>query len=186
VDRRIVSILFMLPLVISAGLGASSDETELVIVPTALRPSAIADVVQANAWTPAAEPLPFYVNPALNVDFARPLPALRPGRDVGKSLFDLNLVAVLGLNLADYLTTREALKYPGLEESNPLMKPFVKSPALFAAVKLGTTALTYWSMKSIFKKNRTAAWVLTTASNILIGYVVANNLQHIQRAKHLR
>ena len=63
------------------------------------------------------------------------------------------------------------------------MKPFVKSPVAFAAIKVGTTALTYWSMKSIFKRNKTVAWVMTTASNVLLSYVVANNVRLIQGAR---
>jgi hypothetical protein len=63
------------------------------------------------------------------------------------------------------------------------MKPFVKSPLAFAAAKLGTTALSYWSMKSLFKRNRTVAWIMTTASNALLSYVVANNCRLIQGAR---
>lgn len=119
--------------------------------------------------------------PALNVPLR--LPAYRPAVRSGKAIFDANLVLMVGLNVADYLSTREALKYPGLNETNPLMKPFVKSPAAFAAIKLGTTALSYWSMKSLFKRNRTMAWIMTTASNALLSYVVANNYRLIQGAR---
>jgi hypothetical protein len=111
------------------------------------------------------------------------LPAMRPPAGSGKALFDANLAVMIGLNLADYISTREALKYPGLEETNPLMKPFVKNPAVFAAFKIGTTALSYWSMKVIFKKNKTVAWVMATASNVFLSYVVANNLRQIQAAR---
>jgi hypothetical protein len=90
---------------------------------------------------------------------------------------------MLGLNVADYVSTRQALKYPGLAETNPLMRPFVKSPAAFAAVKFGTTALSYLSMKAIFKRNRTVAWVMTTATNALLSYAVANNYRLIQGAR---
>jgi len=107
---------------------------------------------------------------------------LRPG---GKTLFEANLILMIGLNAADYFSTREALKYPGLEESNPIMKPFVKSPAAFAAVKIGTTALSYIGFKALFKRNKTAAWILTTATNALLSYVVANNMRLIQRARAL-
>jgi len=101
----------------------------------------------------------------------------------GKAFFDANLVLMVGLNVADYFSTRAALKYPGLSETNPLMKPFVKSPAAFAAVKFGTTALSCLSMKALFKKNRTMAWIMTTASNALLSYVIANNMRLIQGAR---
>ena len=110
-------------------------------------------------------------------------PAFGPAVRSRKALFDANLVLMIGLNIADYISTREALKYPGLTETNPLMKPFVKSPAAFAAIKLGTTALSYWSMKAIFKKNKAVAWVMTTASNALLSYIVANNVRLIQGAR---
>jgi hypothetical protein len=126
--------------------------------------------------------------PALDIPLPQPtaplrLPVMRPVARPGKALFDANLALMIGLNLADYISTREAFKYPGLEETNPLMKPFVKSPAAFAALKIGTTALSYWSMKAIFKKNKTVAWVMTTASNVLLSYVVANNIRQIQAAR---
>ena len=109
--------------------------------------------------------------------------AYKPSVRAGKALFDANLALMIGLNVADYVSTRQALKVPGLEETNPLMKPFVKSPAAFAAVKAGTTALSYWSMKALFKKNKTVAWIMTTASNALLSYVVANNYRLIQGAR---
>ncbi|MGZ4886631.1 MAG: DUF5658 family protein [Candidatus Aminicenantales bacterium] len=103
--------------------------------------------------------------------------------DPGKAFFNVNLVALVALNIADYASTREALKYPGLHEFSPLVAPFARNPAAFAAVKLGTTALTYWCMKALFKKNRMVAWALTMASNLVLSYAVANNLQMIQRAR---
>jgi hypothetical protein len=146
----------------------------------------------AMALMPAPEPvqLPLiWENPALvpqlNLAIVRPFPAFQPSGNTEKALFDLNLVVLVALNVADYFSTREALKYPGLHEANPLMQPFVKSPAAFAAIKIGTTALTFWSMKALFKKNRTVAWVLTTASNVLMSYVVASNLQRIHQARAL-
>jgi len=123
--------------------------------------------------------------PALSPQMTIPprIPSFGPTVRPGKALFDANLVLMVGLNVADYISTREALKYPGLSETNPLMKPFVKSPVAFAAIKFGTTALTYVSMRAIFKRNRTVAWVMTTASNALLSYVVASNVRMIQGAR---
>jgi len=86
--------------------------------------------------------------------------------------------------VADYLSTRQALKSTGLKEGNPLMKPFVKNAALFAVVKGGTTALSVWGMNKMFRKgDKTTAWVLTMASNFILSYVVSNNMRLIQKAK---
>ena len=163
-------------------LGAADSSSEILVATALMPPTAI-------SLTPAPAPAgPYLKFEALSLappslfTIARPFGGLKPSGDVGKTLFDLNLVAMLGLNIADYVSTREALKYPGLHESNPLMRPFIKSPVAFAAVKFGTMALTYLSMKAIFKKNRTVAWVLTAASNVLLSCVVANNMQMIHQA----
>ena len=118
-------------------------------------------------------------------DFSAParIPVYGPSLKSQKTLFDANLALMIGLNVADYVTTRQALKYPGVYETNPIMRPFVKSPVAFAAIKAGTTALTYFGFKSIFKRNRTVAWVMSTASNALLSYVVAGNVRQIQAAR---
>jgi Domain of unknown function (DUF5658) len=130
----------------------------------------------ASEGTVIAVPVARYIPPVR-------MPGYKPAVRAGKALFDANLVLMVGLNIADYVSTRQALKYPGLTETNPLMKPFIKSPAAFAAVKFGTTALSYWSMKALFKRNKTVAWIMTTASNALLSYVVANNYRLIQGAR---
>ncbi len=105
------------------------------------------------------------------------------GSSFGKTAFDASLIAMVGLNVADYFSTTAALKYPGLAEGNPILKPFVKSPVAFAAVKLGFTAVSYFSAKSLFKKNKVAAWVVTMAANAALGYAVSNTVKLIGMAK---
>jgi len=170
--------------VISAGSLAAGEPASEVLVVTALGPSAAHDFLPFPDAAPVEllveEPVPA---PSPQLTFPRAIPVFKPVAKSGKALFDANLVLMVGLNVADYFSTREALKYPGLTETNPLMKPFVKSPAAFAAIKLGTTALSYLSMKAIFKRNRTVAWIMTTASNALLSYVVANNMRLIQGAR---
>jgi hypothetical protein len=177
-----LSLLALTVCVLAVGSLAASEAVWEVIIPTGLRPS--------TTILPDPQPVPAYVEYLLEVAPPAPvvtaplrLPIYRPAPRPGKGFFDANLVIMVGLNIADYISTKEALKYPGLTETNPLMKPFVKSPAAFAAIKLGTTALSYWSMKVLFKKNRTMAWIMTTASNALLSYVVANNYRLIQGAR---
>lgn len=98
---------------------------------------------------------------------------------VENALYTTSLVSLLALNVADYFSTREALKHEGLGEGNPLMKPFVKNDLTFAAVKLGLTLGNHLFMKSLHQKNKTLAWVLSIASNFAMSYVVANNLKMI-------
>jgi hypothetical protein len=180
--RKALAILTVLAA--SLSLHGAADPSSEVLLATALMPPTAISLTPAVA--PAAPDLKYEalsLAPPSPFAIARPFGGLRPSGDVGKTLFDLNLAAMLGLNIADYVSTREALKYPGLHESNPLMRPFIKSPVAFAAVKFGTTALTYLSIKAIFKKNRTVAWVLTAASNVLLSYIVANNMQMIHQAR---
>jgi hypothetical protein len=100
-----------------------------------------------------------------------------------RSMFTASLWTQVGLNAADYFTTVKALKIPGLAEGNPIMKPFVKNPYVFAAVKTGLTALTHYSLKGLYKRNKTAAWIVSLASNLALSYVVANNMRMIDRAR---
>ncbi len=170
--------------VILAGSLAAFESASEVLVVTALKPSATFDLLPLPDAGPVEllfeEPVPA---PAPHLSIPRTIPVFKPAARSGKAMFDANLILMVGLNVADYISTREALKYPGLTETNPLMKPFVKSPAAFAAIKLGTTVLSYWSMKAIFKRNKTVAWIMTTASNALLSYVVANNMRLIQGAR---
>jgi hypothetical protein len=105
------------------------------------------------------------------------------GSKVGDKVFEASLVSIVALNIADYFTTTEALKYSGLQEGNPVMKGIVKSPVAFAAVKIGISAVSCISFKSMYKKNKAAAWVLSTVTNLAMSYVVSNNLHMINQAK---
>lgn len=170
--------------VVTAGSLSASEAVWEVIVYTEVQPSALV----LPDHLPGIGPVEILVEeavpaPAPRFSIPQTIPFYKPAARSGKALFDANLVLMVGLNIADYLSTREALKYPGLGETNPLMKPFVNNPAAFAAIKLGTTALSYWSMKAIFKKSKTVAWVMTMASNALMSYVVANNMRLIQGAR---
>jgi hypothetical protein len=96
---------------------------------------------------------------------------------VGDAIFKVNLGVMIALNAADYFSTKACLQHPGLQEGNPLLKPFVKSPIAFAAAKVGMTALTYVALNSLYKKSKPAAWIISMASNLFLSYVVSNNLR---------
>lgn len=103
--------------------------------------------------------------------------------NLGKTLFDTSLISLTALHVADFLSTREAVKIPGLREANPLYKSIVKNDAAFAAVKVGFAALTYIGFKGLYKKNKTTAWIMSVAANALFAYVVTNNYKFIQAYK---
>lgn len=96
------------------------------------------------------------------------------------SLFTASLLTLTALNIADYVSTVKALQLPGLKEGNPIMCPFTKNILLFSAVKIGLTALDFYLLKNIYKKNKTLGWVLSIAGNFAMSYIVSNNIRKIQ------
>lgn len=110
-------------------------------------------------------------------------PPLARGRSFGDGLFEASMISLLALNIADYFSTREALRTPGLQEGNPLLKNVVKDPAKFAAVKIGVAVASYISLKSLYKKNRALGWAVSTLSNFAMSYVVSNNIRLINVAR---
>ncbi len=102
---------------------------------------------------------------------------------IENSLYTTSLIALTALNVADYFSTLKALKYEGLKEANPLMKPFTKNTYLFTAVKLGLTAYNFHYMKNLHRKNKRLAWAVSLIANFAMTYIVANNIRMIQEAQ---
>ncbi|HEX2695584.1 MAG TPA: DUF5658 family protein [Acidobacteriota bacterium] len=189
--RKMIPAVIAAVLILSAGF-AGAKEIEFTLIGTAAVPmsSFFSPEVMSMAAPIVAAPVAALVpiaalSPALPVNILRPqgFGGSYRGEELENALFTTSLVAMTALNVADYISTRQALKYPGLSESNPLMKPFVKNAVLFAAVKAGTTVLSVWGMKSLFKRDKRMAWVLTTASNFLLSYIVANNMKLVSRMR---
>ena len=109
-------------------------------------------------------------------------PTIRAPR-VGKAFYDATLISMIALNVADYLSTKECLKYPGLAEGNPIMKPFVKNAGTFAAAKIAMTAFSYWNMKCLYKKSKPMGWAASLLANAALSYAVSNNYRLLGRAK---
>lgn len=109
----------------------------------------------------------------------------QPRQEKKNFLYDSSIVALAVLNIADYVTTKEALKHERLVESNPLVRAYAKNEVLLTAVKIGWTVAHYHLMKSLYKKNTKLAWIVSAISNIALGYIVANNIRLIHKAKSL-
>ncbi len=99
------------------------------------------------------------------------------------TLYTSSLISLAALNVADYFSTVKALKYDGVEEANPLMKPFTKNNVLFAAVKLGLTAYNLHFMNKLHKKNKGLAWAVSFIANFAMTYVVVHNMRMIDQAR---
>src|SRR5512135_1147965 len=124
------SLLIVAALTVALGPARAAGFPEEVLVATAIDPPAVLDISSAPSAAPAdVKPAETVIVAQAVVPGLRPFPGFRPPAGTGKALFDLNLLALVSLNVADYITTRQALKYPGLYEANPMMRPFAKSPA---------------------------------------------------------
>jgi hypothetical protein len=164
------------------------------------------DALRANSHSPTGKPVELYSSGQLDLalidsfhlakvggqtlrnsssDFGPQRPSLESIRKFkfSDSIFTTTLLMTAALNIADYVLTREGLRYDGVAERNPMMKNIVKDPYVFAAVKLGVSALNFYLMKNLYKKNRILAWVLTTVTNCAMTYVVANNIRVLSDAK---
>jgi hypothetical protein len=160
-----------------------------MLIPTALAPATVSPLANMDLIPRTVTPDSYYVNLNSDPQFS----SMQYGqryllRDVragvtGDVLFKVNLAAMVALNVADYFSTNACLKHAGLQEGNPLMKPFVKSPIAFAAAKIGITTLSYFAMKSLYKKNKPLAWIVSFASNLAMSYVVSNNVRLHSLAK---
>lgn len=104
-------------------------------------------------------------------------------KPIENSLFTTSLVTLVALNAGDFYTTNKALKYKGLREANPLLRPFTKNTLVFATVKFGMTAINYHLLKKLHEKNKTLAWAVSIVSNFALGYIVINNIRLIKNAQ---
>jgi len=98
-------------------------------------------------------------------------------------MFTASLGLTVALNLGDYFTTREALRYPNLVEANPALVNITKNPLLFAGVKIVASALSLYLLDQIYKRSKPLGWVMSVAVNSLLTYAVINNYRAIQLAK---
>lgn len=131
-----------------------------------------------------------HLNPAIKIfdpNLYFRLHKLHPTRthSTESTLFTASLVASVALNSADYFSTMKAIRYEGLREANPLMKPFTKNAVLFAAVKAGLTIYHFHFMKSLYKKDKKLAWAVSLVFNFAMAYIVANNLRMIRQAQRI-
>ena len=61
--------------------------------------------------------------------------------------------AYIGLNIADYITTQQAME-KGAFEANPIMRPFVKNKPAFALIKAGANLTTLYLGRKVKKEQR--------------------------------
>ena len=80
----------------------------------------------------------------------------------------------IGLNIADYITTRQAME-KGAWEANPIMRPFVKNKPAFASIKAGATLTTLYLSRKVKKEKPKVAFGLLIIGNLVYGYLANHN-----------
>jgi hypothetical protein len=187
-----IAILFTASFALAMGNVSTPEPIvfpSFMIIPTALAPAATSPLADYDLIPRSVSRDSYYVNfnqeaQLASVQFGqRYLVRNVRAAATGDVLFKVNLGAMVALNVADYFSTNACLKHAGLQEGNPLMRPFTKSPALFAAAKIGITTLSYFAMKSLYKKNKPLAWIVSFASNLALSYVISNNIRLHSLAK---
>ena len=186
--KMVLAFLISIPLLSGVSL-ASSSLSESPLLPSGSLSALMLSA--APAATPEPEPAPepdfsrITLNPRLvSLTSAQAIiePSLRGSRFTD-SMFNASLLSLVALNIADFISTRECLKYPHLSEGNPVMKPFVKNDAVFAAVKGGLTIVSYFGTKALYKRSKPLGWIVSLASNLALSYVVSNNVRLLRQAQ---
>ena len=185
--KMVLALLFSIPLLSGVSWASSSSLVETPLLPSVNISALLIAAAAEPAAVSAAEPdySQITLDPRLvSVSSARPL--LQSGfrsRGFSNSMFEASLLSMVALNIADFASTKECLKYPHLSEGNPLMKPFVKNTAVFAAVKGGLTIASYFGAKAIYKRNKPLGWIASIVGNLALSYVVTNNFRLLNEAR---
>lgn len=159
------------------------------VLAIALSASAASNSILETAGRPAADPETAGLSASADVPppgftfQVQPVFKPAPRFQFESAAFTGSLFSLAALNVADYLSTREALKYPGVAEGNPVMSLVVKNAWAFAAVKLATTAYLSYSLTKMRGRNRTTAWIMSLAANAVYTWVVYNNLSVIDKVR---
>ena len=186
IKKTIVTLILSLTLLSGVSLASSSS----FLIETSLPPASpnslsSLDLFPSSSPEPALDFSKINLNPRL-VSIHSAQAVIQPGfRGSGfsDSMFDASLLSLIALNVADFISTRECLKYPHLSEGNPVMKPFVKDPAVFAAVKGGLTILSVLGTRALYKRSKPLGWIVSIASNLALSYAVSNNVRLLQQAR---
>jgi hypothetical protein len=188
---KMKTLIAVLMVFSSAALAQAPDQkkaTEIRLLETPLPRIGFSPLSRLDLF-PEPAPMPFAFVSTLHPDSAgdemgrRQLKRGLRSAAFNETMFEVSMATLAGLSLADYFTTMAAVKHPSLAESNPFFKVLVKYPVFFAVAKIGVTAVSFWGLKRLYKQNKTAAWILSAASNFAMSFVIANNLRLIKGAK---
>jgi len=99
------------------------------------------------------------------------------------TLFIGSLAVFAGLNVADYILTREAQEYPELRVSDSLFGPIVNDPWVYTLYKLSTVALNTISLLGIHRNEKPVGWAMSLVTNLLVSLAVSNTAAELDRVR---
>ena len=105
------------------------------------------------------------------------MPAYAEGHPKSKTatLTHISIGTTLTLQGIDLSQTMYMLGSNDGHEANPMFAPFVSSPELAGAVKMGSAAVTSWAILKFHARHPRLALATSIATNIFLGYVVIRN-----------
>lgn len=86
-------------------------------------------------------------------------------------------LSLIGLQIADGVTTVAAVRDHNARELNPAMRPFADSTVSLLLIKTSATAGTMYAVEKLWKKNRVAAVLTMIGVNAMYAVVVTNNVR---------
>jgi hypothetical protein len=170
--------LLSMPLRAERAATVPPDIEEILFTPlpdNALTPDTLSQVLAGLSLAPA---------PVFSFQPAAQIP-IRAGfwTAAESGLFTASLASFAAMNVADFFLTREAMKYPSISETNPLIRPIVKNDFTFGLYKAGYIALNSYFLNRLHGSDKPLAWALSLASNLLISLAVSHNIQQLNKAK---
>jgi hypothetical protein len=169
----------------------STNSSHFNEISLALAPVAANDSAQPAVLASDSAALPNAPEPAL-VSAPVPIAFLGPGKPMTVSVSQLraegrhNQQVWMGLGIAshgaatfDAWTTRRAITRGGVQEMNPLLKPFAGNASLYAVIQVGPALMDYAGKKMMYSKHswvRHMWWLPQSASFATSLFCGAHNL----------
>lgn len=103
----------------------------------------------------------------------------KPRKSTKSFAFKALTLSNIAFSLGDVTTTRIAFTRKGFKELNPIANMYVKSPTLHVALSCGVLYLQTKLMNTIYKKNKTLAYVGYGVMVLVRGLIVFNNMNEL-------
>jgi len=186
--KRLAGIFFLSGLILMPSPGRTAVGAALgvdgeVIISTPLPDNALSFIALSGGW----DELGIYSH-FVSIAPDRS-PAVLPIRKTfwktaETSLFISSLISFAGMNVADYVLTREAQKYPESRETNPIFRPIVSNAWTLALYKIGSVSLNTLSLYNLYQHDKPVAWAISLVTNLLAALAVTHLAADLDKIKN--